>query len=113
DARRALEGQGFTDADLEDGWRRLKALSHVRPLEPSEPAADLVSQLAAWESRWFPVCEVVLRVNFPAVHAAVFHKLRRTEGPEVVMAITVLLDRLAAIPRPEEEGGLGEEGRRA
>jgi hypothetical protein len=112
-ARRALEGQGFTDADLEGGWRRLKALSHVSPLEPSDPSADLVSELAAWESRWFPVCEVVLRLNFPAVHAVVFAKLRRAEGPEVVMAVTMLLDRLEAIARPEEEGGLGDEGRRA
>jgi hypothetical protein len=105
-------GQGFTDADLEEGWQRLKALSHVSALEPSEPAADLSSELAAWERRWFPVCEVVLRLNFPAVHAVVFHKLPRTEGPaEVVMAVTMLLDRLEAMARPEKDGGLGEEAR--
>lgn len=113
DARRALEGLGFTDADLEEGWKRLRALSYVSALGPSETAADPLIELAAWESRWFPICEVVLRLNFPAVHAVVFHKLRRTEGPEVVMGVTTLLDRLEAIARPEEDGGLGEEGRRA
>jgi hypothetical protein len=113
DARRALEGLGFKDSDLEEGWKRLRALSYVSALGPSETAADPLSELAAWESRWFAVGEVVLRLNFPAVHAVVFHKLRRTVGPEVVMAVTTLLDRLEAITRPEEEAGLGEEGRRA
>ncbi len=113
DARRALEGLGFTDADLEEGWKRLRALSYVSALGPSETAQDPLIALSAWESRWFVVCEVVLRLNFPAVHALVFHKLRRTEGAEVVMSIATLLDRLELIARPEEDGGMGEEGRRA
>ena len=50
DERRALEGFGFKDDDLEDGWRRLRALSYVSALAPSEPAADLSSELAAWGS---------------------------------------------------------------
>jgi len=114
-ARAALETQGFTAEDLAEGWARLMALSSPgrTVLEPVAPAPDVLGELQAFEGRWVPVCEVVLRLNFPAVHAVVLHKLGRTEGPDVVASITVLLDRLEAIARPEEEGGLGDEGRRA
>ena len=114
-ARAALETQGFTAEDLAEGWARLMALSSPGGtiLEPVAPAPDVLGELQAFEGRWVPVCEVVLRLNFPAVHAVVLHKLGRTEGPDVVASITVLLDRLEAIARPEEEGGLGDEGRRA
>ena len=114
-ARAALQTQGFTAQDLEEGWARLRALSAPGGIafEPVVLAPDLLGALQAFERRWYPVCEIVLRVNFPAVHAVVFHKLVRTEGTQVVAAIAVLLDRLEAVERPREEGGFGEEGRRA
>lgn len=112
--RRALVAQGFTREDLEEGWSRLRAISELPEApDPVDPAEQLLAMLQAWVSRWHPVCEIVLRLNFPGVYEVVFHRLRRPDGVEVVASMTVLIERLEKIPRPEEEGGLGEEGRAA
>lgn len=112
--RDALARHGFTEADLDDGWARLRALSSVTNLlAPELPSAQLVADLDGWENRWFPIVEVVLRTHHPRARELVFHNLRQTEGSEVVVSVAILLDRIEALPRPPAEGGLGEEGRRA
>ncbi len=112
-ARRALEGHGFGDAALAEGWRRLMALSSVPFVASDPPAAGLPSELDEWENLWFPIADVVLRTSHPRVHEVVFRNLRQTEGAQVLISVRVLLDRLELVGRPEDEGGLGEQGREA
>lgn len=112
--REALASHGFTDADLDEGWRRLRGLSDVTSLlAPELPSARLLAELDAWENHWFPLVEVVLRTRHPRARDVVFHNLRQTTGAQVVVSVSTLLDRLDALPRPELDGGLGEEGNRA
>ncbi len=110
-ARRALERHGFSPAELDDGWARLRALSEV-PIVVREPTT-LPSELDAWENRWFPIVDVVLRTQHPRVHEVVFRNLHQTEGAEVLVSVRTLLDRLDVIGRPEKKGGLGKAGRDA
>lgn len=109
-AREALDGCGFTEEDLDDGWERLRALSKVTPRETATSNLNIVDELDAWENRWYPTIDLVLRTNFPDVHAIVFRNLKQTEGVELIAYITALLDRLELLARPESEGGLGEQG---
>lgn len=53
-----------------------------------------MGDLDAWENRWFPITDIVLRTNHPDVHAIIFRNLRQAEGVEVVATVTTLLDRL-------------------
>ncbi len=110
-ARRALERHGFTQAELDDGWARLRALSEA-PVVVRE-RSTVPSELDDWENRWFPIVDVVLRTRHPRVHEVVFRNLHQTEGPEVLVSVRTLLDRLDVIGRPEKKGGLGEAGREA
>lgn len=115
-ARRALAEHGLTAADLDEGWKRLRALSEVAlevDVEPDPPGEPLLPALDAWENKWFPIIDVVLRLHAPDVHERVFRNLRQTEGPEVIVSVSTLLDRLDGIALPEREGGFGERGREA
>ena len=101
DARRALEGFGFKDDDLEDGWRRLRALSYVSALAPSEPAADLSSELAAWGSpsataaRCAPIASAAARVETTPVKSAHDWRSRRSSTTAVGWVAPGVLDLLA------------------
>ena len=112
-ARRAIAGHGFTDADLDDGWARLMALSKVPVLIGESPAAEALAALDAWENRWFPIIDAVLRPTHAAAHELVFRNLRQTEGAQVLVSVQLMLDRLDTIARPKSEGGLAEAGEQA
>ncbi len=109
--RRMLERHGFSQAELDDGWGRLRALSEA-PVAIRE-RTTVPSELDAWENRWFPIVDVVLRTRHPRVHEVVFRNLHQTEGAEVLVSVRTLLERLEAIGRPEKRGGLGKAGRDA
>jgi len=111
--RRALTVYAFTDADLDDGWKRLMALSRVSADGEEEVDPALLERLDAWENRWFGVAEVLLRIHFPDVHTYVFRNVRQGEGIEVVVSVSTLLRRLELVALPEEEGGMGELGSEA
>jgi len=110
----ALARFGLSEGDIDEGWNRLRALSKV-PVRfaPEAPAVELVGALDAWENQWFPIIEVVLRTSHPEVHEVVFLNLTQTEGPQVVVSVRTLLDRLEAMVRPKDEGGLGDRGEKA
>ena len=101
DARRAFEGFGFKDDDLEDGWRRLRALSYVSALAPSEPAADLSSELAAWSSpsataaRCAPIASAAARVETTPAKSAHDWRSRRSSTSAVGWVAPGVLDLLA------------------
>ncbi len=108
---RTMASFGFDEAELQRGWALLQGLTNGR-LAYTGPAQDpsVLANIDAFENRWFPIAEVVLRVRYPEAHARVFANLAQSSGPEVVVTVTTLLDRLQAITKPEAEGGLGEEG---
>ena len=112
--QRAMGAFGFGQRALDEGWARLRNLTTDK-LQISSSLIDprLVGALDAWENRYYPVIEVVLRTNFPDVHAKVFQNLRQTEGNEVLVSVPTLLDRLAVIDKPKAEGGFGEVGQQA
>jgi hypothetical protein len=112
--RRALAAHGFTEADLLTGLGFLQALTTTK-LDFVSTVVDpkLVGELDAWENRWFPIVDVVLRTNHPAVHEHVFRNLAQTEGAEVIISVSTFLDRIEAISKAANDGGLGAEGRAA
>jgi hypothetical protein len=105
---------GFGQRAVDEGWARLRNLTTDK-LQISSSLIDprLVGALDAWENRYYPVIEVVLRTNHPDVHAKVFQNLSQTEGNEVMVSVPTLLDRLATIEKPEAEGGFGTLGTEA
>jgi hypothetical protein len=70
-------------------------------------------ELDGWENRWFPIADVVLATNVPEAHAMVFKNLAQTDGREVIVSVGTFLERLEALPKSREEGGLGTAGRNA
>jgi hypothetical protein len=66
----ALKHYGFSDKDLNEGWRVLQALTQgklsVRGPARQDPA--LLQRLDEWENRWFPVASASLKSRFPDVH---------------------------------------------
>lgn len=95
----ALVAHGFTDADRDEGYALLNALTAGRlGTSPGAPRdASALERLDAWENLWFPIAEVTLRTRAPQVHANVFLNLRQASGDEVVVSVTTLLERIAAL----------------
>ena len=95
----ALAAHGFTQADIDEGFQRLAALTNGRldvvPIAPSADPAQ-VRALDLWENRWFPIVSATLRARFPALHAMLFNNLTQTEGLEVIVSVSTLLSRLDA-----------------
>ncbi len=102
----ALARIGFTDDDREDGYRRIREVTAGLLHPGAAGAADprVVERLDAWENRWYPVCEATLEHRFPAMHAYVFANLHQTEGPEVIVSVGTLLDRLESAKTEGVEG---------
>jgi hypothetical protein len=110
----ALKQHGFGDEELARGWSLLQELTRNK-LAVTIAASDprLVMELDGWENRWFPIADVVLATNAPEAHAMVFKNLTQTEGLEVIVSVGTFLERLEALPKSREEGGLGATGRKA
>ncbi len=111
----ALEAHGFTEDDLATGWRTVAGLTKGRLGLKLEERTDpkLVEEIDAWENKWFPIVSAVLQHNHPAAHELVFRNLTQTSGPEVVVSVGTMLERLEQLPKDKAEGGLGREGRAA
>ncbi|UJR78462.1 hypothetical protein [Sandaracinus amylolyticus] len=112
----ALQRHGFDDADLARGLSLLGRLTQGRlAVAPVPVSTDprVVVELDAWENKWFPICEVVLRNHAPEAHERVFLNLSQTTGPEVIVSVGTFVERVTALPRPRTDGGLGREGRSA
>ncbi|MCA9710767.1 MAG: hypothetical protein KDK70_33305 [Myxococcales bacterium] len=106
----ALASRGFGKDDLEEGFALLRGLTDVSlaVLPPTSPDPAVVTELDRWENTWFPVANATLLRHYPDVHAPVFLHLSQTEGSAVVISVSTLLDRLAALTDPE--AGYGPDG---
>jgi hypothetical protein len=91
----ALAAFGFTNADRDDGWRLIRALTEGRLARSPNPRRDptLLDKLDAWENRWFPIANATLIHRFPEAHAWLFLNLSQTEGPEVIVSVGTFVDR--------------------
>ena len=105
----SMAAYGFTDADLQEGWKLLRGVSREK-LNGFVAAADsgLLENLDAWENRWFPIASATLERRFPAVHAQVFKKLSQTSGPAVAVGVGTFIARFEEMSAGA--GTYGEEG---
>jgi hypothetical protein len=93
-----LQEHGFTDQELEEGWRRLSDLTRQRlgiRLAVENPAK--VQELDEFENKWFPVARFTLQRHYPAVERELFLNLAQTEGIEVVLSVSTFLERLESL----------------
>lgn len=108
-----LAQSGFEQADLDDGFDRIKALTDGS-LERRAPRQGVrsgtLARLDAWENRWFPVIDASLRARHPEVHAWLVGGLRQTSGNTVAPVMMMLAERLVTLP---VEPSLGAEGKAA
>jgi hypothetical protein len=95
----ALMSRGFQEEDLEDGWRRLRALGKVKFVarNPRAVAPNELQSLDKWENTWFPVADATLRHRFPKVHELVFLNVAQTKGAAVIISVQLFVERVAAL----------------
>jgi hypothetical protein len=103
-----LASRGFTQEVLEEGWSLVSLAAGAKlhnPLAVSampEIARTLLAKLDTWEDSWYPLISATLERHHPALQAQVFENLGRTSGPELVLSISVLLDRLNGMSQSAE-----------
>jgi len=103
--RRKLAPNGFNDEELAKGLGLANAASSMKLSVAPGLDMTVLGLLDAWENRWFAIVEIVLRTNFLGVHELVFRNLTQTEGAQVIVSVTTLLDRLDAVAKPKSQGG--------
>jgi hypothetical protein len=100
----ALVRRGFDAAELALGHQLLAQLTAGRlKVADVDAIAAPLAKLDDWENRNYPVIEAVLRRHFPDVCAVVFLNLSQTEGPELVVSVETLIERLDAQSEPVRE----------
>lgn len=103
--RARLAAYNFDNAELAIGLDRVNTVIAGRLGAISNLDPKLLAAIDAWENKWYPVVEVVLRTNYPAVHAIVFRNLKQSQGLDVVVTTRTMLDRLDLVSKPVAEGG--------
>jgi hypothetical protein len=106
----AMAAYGLTDADLQEGWTLLQAVSRDRLGNGiAKPASsELIDKLDVWENRWFPIAVAALERRFPAVSAQVFKNLAQTSGTAVVVSVQTFVERFDQMAA--SVGSYGPEG---
>jgi len=114
-ARAALTAKGFTQAEHDYAWSRLKALGTL----PGLPAAldgevrSAVVELDGWDGPNFEAIESTLLRQFPAQAAFVFEGLTAAEGAQAVLGVEKLLSRLDALETGQGRANTREDDQRA
>jgi hypothetical protein len=104
---------GFTEADRQEGWQRLQALTSSRMWAPAPEKPDVrpIARLDAWENVWFPIAHASLRDRFPDVHEWLFFNLAQSSGPAVLVSVSAFVQRLARMAQEPALGARGAEAR--
>lgn len=104
-----LATRGFTQTDLDEGWELFTVAAGSKlsytgqtkdPLAP-DMAREHLAVLDEWENTWFPVVAATLERHAPALHEKVFNNLGQTEGNEVLVSVSTMLDRLGDLKKTE------------
>ncbi len=87
---------GFTEADLQEAWSRMEAVTRSTLTEsaPTSPDPKLVQKLDDFENVWFAVAKASLASRYPDVHSALFAKLPQATGRDVAITVRTFLGRL-------------------
>jgi hypothetical protein len=96
-----LVAHGFSDADLDEGWRLLRDLRAVR-LDRTPPPDDgraALERLDAWENDWVPITRAALRRHFPAIDEALFKRLPRADARSAPLLVDLFLERVEQLGR--------------
>jgi hypothetical protein len=96
--RAALATKGYTAEEHAYAWERLARLAIVGPKSApvlvNRVARDAVDELNAWDEPNFACIKATLDRLHPEQSAFVFHNLEPKQGPEAVLGVGLLLDRL-------------------
>ena len=96
-----LGAKGYNDAEHAYAWSRLTRLAVVGPRIAPEvydrKVRDAIVELDAWDEPNFAVIKAALQRLHPDQAAFVFEGLEPKQGPESVVGISTLLDRLDAL----------------
>ena len=100
-----LAAYGFTQADLEEGFRLLRALTQAKlePLNQAPINPNLLLLLDNWENHWFPIAQASLKRRFPSVHDKIFTNLSQAEGKAVIVSVQTFTNRIASLEDSGEE----------
>jgi hypothetical protein len=106
--RAALTTRGYTEAHHELAWGYLKKLA-VFPAGSvpilDKTVRDAVVEVDAWDEPNFAVIRAVLENHHPEVVDFLFDNLNAKQGPEAVVGVSTLLDRMDALESAPERKG--------
>lgn len=112
----ALARYGFKNADLDEGWNLLRAVTRTQLDVINDDAAidpDALRTLDEWENQWFVIAAATLKRRLPAVHDWLFRNLSQTDGVAVMVSVGTFLERWDLLDKAVPEGGLGDDGKAA
>jgi hypothetical protein len=101
-----MVAHGFSEADLDEGWRLLRAVRPVRlePLPPTEPAQRSLERLLAWDSEWVPIARATLKRHFPKLHERLFVHAVAREAHATILFLDSFFRTLDELARGGADG---------
>lgn len=101
--------RGFTQQDLDEGWQLFTVAAGAKlAYTPDETkghnlakSQQYLADLDQWENTWFPLVSATLERHYPELYHPIFKNLSQTEGPEVLVSVSTLLDRLQSLAQTE------------
>ncbi len=92
---------GLTRADLEEGWSLLRDACGLDAGYEEEPnsaeAADAIRTIDAWDEQGLMLVRATIAHRFPQQASFLLAGLSPHDGPEAVVGVATLLDRLDAL----------------
>lgn len=91
---------GYGKEEHMEGWKLLFDVSGMGGIDSqaiSNPVADAIAELDAWVVPGFQRVRAVLHHKYREQEGFVFQNLQAQRGPEAVLCIHILLDRLTAL----------------
>jgi hypothetical protein len=104
----ALAPHGLTEAVLDDGWGRLRMVTHLpRPVGLSTNP-DIVKRVDALENRWFPMARYSLQFRYPDMARKLFDGLSQVSGAAALVSADLFVSRIEQMAAGVEP--FGEQG---